>query len=308
MSVMPDSRWLRRMLVFGLLGVAAMTVVVPGILLARGTTGHDWYSAGKLTLEEAILAMGFSKYTAVAYRREYGDTWNIMRAAFVDFGPPVRARQRILATIGDGVMLGGGIGGTVFCLMLLGAAGHLRRGRTVASVEPVAYPYRHPAAWSPAGRIAGWLRSGGGRGRVGLVVMVSAADIEDLPEVDGFVEFANFPPDGGTGRAGPAGRFVPRAGALAAWRAPALLEGKGDQGAETATPAKTDTTGNRKPSSAPVRPDANPASADHAGAQPGATGKPVPTNPDGHLDTTDADNSTKDKADARRTGRGQNFY
>ena len=141
MSVMPDSRWLRRMLVFGLLGVAAMTVVVPGILLARGTTGHDWYSAGKLTLEEAILAMGFSKYTAVAYRREYGDTWNIMRAAFVDFGPPVRARrQRILATIGDGVMLGGGIGGTVFCLMLLGAAGHLRRGRTVASVEPVAYP------------------------------------------------------------------------------------------------------------------------------------------------------------------------
>ena len=78
------------------------------------------------------------------------------------------------------------------------------------------------------------------------MVMVSAADIEDLPEVDGFVEFANFPPDGGTGRAGPAGRFVPRAGALAAWRAPALLEGKGDQGAETATPAKTDTTGKSK--------------------------------------------------------------
>ena len=164
---------LSRMLRLGLLGVAAMTVVVPGILLAHVTTGHDWYAARKLTVAEAMLVVGFSKYETVAYRTEYGDTWNISRFAFVEYRPPIRARQRILSMIGDGVMLGAGIGGTVFCLMLLGAAGHLRRSRAVSTVEPApsAYPYRHPAPWGAAGRISGWFRPGGGRGRVALLAV-----------------------------------------------------------------------------------------------------------------------------------------
>ena len=126
---MSGARWPRRMVRLGLLGVAAMTLAVPVILLARGTTGHDWYSAAKLTAVEIALAVGFSKYTPVAYRDERGDGWNISRAGFVEFGPPVWAQRRILAAIGDGVMLGAGVGGTVFCLMLLGVAGHGRRGR-----------------------------------------------------------------------------------------------------------------------------------------------------------------------------------
>jgi len=186
------------MIRLGLLGVAAMTLAMPVILLARGTTGHDWYSAAKLTAVEIALAVGFSKYTPVAYRDERGDGWNISRAGFVEFGPPVWAQRRILAAIGDGVMLGAGVGGTVFCLMLLGAAGHGRRGRPGTALEPVEYLHRYPPASGPAGRIAEWVRPGL-RVRIALLV-VSPAELErllallgqrrrpgfiDLPEPDG---------------------------------------------------------------------------------------------------------------------------
>ena len=186
------------MIRLGLLGVAAMTLAVPVILLARGTTGHDWYSAAKLTAVEIALAVGFSKYTPVAYRDERGDGWNISRIGFVEFGPPVWAQRRILAAIGDGVMLGAGVGGTVFCLMLLGAAGQGRRRRRGTALEPVEYPHRYPRASGPAGRIAEWVRPGL-RARIALLV-VSPAELErllallgdrrrpgfiDLPEPDG---------------------------------------------------------------------------------------------------------------------------
>ena len=195
---MSGARWPRRMVRLGLLGVAAMTLAVPAILLARGTTGHDWYSAAKLTAVEIALAVGFSKYTPVAYRDERGDGWNISRAGFVEFGPPVWAQRRILAAIGDGVMLGAGVGGTVFCLMLLGAAGHVRRNRPGTALEPVEYPHRQLPAAGPAGRVAEWVRPGL-RARIALLV-VSPAELErllallgdrrrpgfiDLPEPDG---------------------------------------------------------------------------------------------------------------------------
>ena len=175
---MPGARCPRRMVRLGLLGVVAMTLAVPVILLARGTTGHDWYAAGKLTAVEIALAVGFSEYTPVAYRWKEGDTLNVSRAVFPEFGPPVRARQRILAAIGDGVMLGAGVGGTVFCLMLLGAAGHGRRGRTGTALEPVAHPYRHPSASDQARRVAEWVRPGL-RARIALLV-VSPAELERL--------------------------------------------------------------------------------------------------------------------------------
>ena len=175
---MSGARWPRRMVRLGLLGVAAMTLAVPVILLVRGTTGHDWYAAGKLTAVEIALAVGFSEYTPVAYRWKEGDTMNISRAVFPEFGPPVRARQRILAAIGDGVVLGAGVGGTVFCLMLLGAAGHGRRGRTGTALELVEYPRRHPPTAAPAGRIADWVRPGL-RARIALLV-VSPAELERL--------------------------------------------------------------------------------------------------------------------------------
>ena len=175
---MTGALWPRRMVRLGLLGVAAMTLAVPGILLARGTTGHDWYAARQVTLAEVTIAVGFSESTTVAYRTAYGDTWNIIRAAVAVFPSAVQARRHILATIGDGVMLGAGVGGTVFFLMLLGAAGHGRRARTGTAPEPVEYAHRHLPAANPAGRIADWVRPGL-RARIALLV-VSPAELERL--------------------------------------------------------------------------------------------------------------------------------
>lgn len=168
----------RRMVRLGLLGIVAMTLAAPGILLARGTTGHDWYAAGQVTLAKVMIAVGFSETTTLAYRTAEGDTWNIIRAAVAVFPSAVQARRRILHRIGDGVMLGAGVGGTVFGLMLFGAAGHGRRDRTGTALEPVEYPYRHPSASGYAGRIADWVRPGL-RARVALLA-VSPAELERL--------------------------------------------------------------------------------------------------------------------------------
>ena len=266
---MSGARWPRRMVRLGLLGVAAMTLAVPGILLARGTTGHDWYAAWKLTAVEIALAAGFSKYTSVAYRREYGDTWNIIRAAFVDFRPPVRARQRILTTIGDGVMLGAGVGGTVFCLMLFGAAGHGRRGRIGTALEPAKDPYRHPPTAGPAGRIADWVRPGL-RARIALLV-VSPAELDRLLSL------------------------------LGPTRRPGFVDLPGSDGVE---PAEAD-GGLLERTDAPSLP---PTERDGQGAEAAVPAMPAPAGPEGRPDTTKADNPTGDKPVRSKRPPGQKFY
>ena len=176
---MPGAQWPRRMVLLGLLGVAAAALAIPCFLLARDTTSHDWYAAGKLTFEEVRLAVGQSRFDFVAYRRKQGDTWELRRAVFVKFEPPVEARRRILGTVGDGVMLGAGVGGTVFCLMLLGAASHWRRGRTGTALEPAEGRFPHPSAWGrPAVPVEDQVRAGL-RMRIALLV-VSPADLERL--------------------------------------------------------------------------------------------------------------------------------
>ena len=50
-----------------------MAVLVAGLALALGTTGHDWYAAWKFTLVEAMLTAGFSDYGVVEYRTAAGE-------------------------------------------------------------------------------------------------------------------------------------------------------------------------------------------------------------------------------------------
>ena len=266
---MTGALWPRRMVRLGLLGVAAMTLAVPGILLARGTTGHDWYAAGKLTAVEIALAVGFSEYTPVAYRWKEGDTMKISRAVFVDFRSPVRARQRILAEIGDGVLLGAGVGGTVFCLMLLGAAGHRRRDRTGTALEPEAYPYRHPSTSSPAGRVAEWFRPGL-RARVALLA-VSPAELERLLALLGHGRrpgFIDLPGPGG-------GEPMEADGERLEWtEMPSLPPAeKGEAGSDSAVPAK-----------------------------------PTPADRGSRQDTTKTDKAAGSKAVGRRREPGEQFF
>ncbi len=266
---MSGARWPRRMVRLGLLGVAAMTLAVPVILLARGTTGHDWYAAGKLTVAEVMLAVGFSEYASVAYRRKSGDTWNISRTVFVEFEPALEARRRILATVGDGVMLGAGVGGTVFCLMLLGAGGQVRRGRTGTALEPAGYPYRHPPTAGPAGRIADWVRPGL-RARIALLA-VSPAELERLLALlgparrPGFIDLPG--PDG----------VVP-------------MEADGQHLERTETPSLP------------------PVENDELNTDAAVPATPTPADPGSRPDTTNTDQPAGDRAVARGREPGEQFF
>ena len=52
---------------------AAMAVLVVGIALAHGTTAHDWYAAGIVTVAEALIAVGFDEFALIQYRRVDGE-------------------------------------------------------------------------------------------------------------------------------------------------------------------------------------------------------------------------------------------
>lgn len=91
--VVAEPAVLRRMLAFGLFGVAAMTVLAPGIALMRGTTGHDWYAAGKLTAVNTAIAVGFDRNAPVVrYRRWNGRVERMSRDDMYWNGEALAAR------------------------------------------------------------------------------------------------------------------------------------------------------------------------------------------------------------------------
>ena len=285
---MSDSRWLRRMLGFGLLGVVGMTVLVPTVALLRGTTGHDWYAASKLTAIEIALAVGFDPHAPVVeYRTRKGAVERTSRYRFYFEGEALWARERILVTARDHALVGAGVSLGVVLLMLLGGAALLRRGGSgVAVVAPAAR-----GLWAPdrAGGNAGLSRPGFGGARIGLLV-VSPAEVERLVALHGHSGrpgYIDLPGPDGMERIEPGGGLLERADA------PALLPaGRGCRGVEAAVTAKPAPAGKRKQSRA------KPATANPAGAQPSGTGNPAPANPEG----------SPGKADVRKSGRGQNFY
>ena len=76
---MPDTdKWLVPLVAAGICA-AGMAVLVAGIALALGTTGHDWYAAWKLTLVEAMLTAGFDDYGVVEYCTAAGETLSVER-------------------------------------------------------------------------------------------------------------------------------------------------------------------------------------------------------------------------------------
>ena len=184
---MPDTdKWLVPLVAAGIFA-AGTAVLVAGIALALGTTGHDWYAAWKLTLVDAMLTIGFDDYGLVEYRTAAGETITVARYRLA-YGmyEPWSARRQILSLAGDRAVLGActGLALSAMWLAVLAAA-HLRQrvGGRRAFVEraPRVRPgyagrMRRPDDWSDDELIAALARRSG---RLG-VLLVSTDEVERL--------------------------------------------------------------------------------------------------------------------------------
>ena len=187
---MPDfGRWLS-VLAWAAILVAGMAVLVAGLGLALGTTGHDWQAAWKMTLAEVMVGIGFSETGLVGYRTADGETVTRYRLARL-MGEPWQARLKLLSMAADRAVLGACTGLALLAIWTaMLAASRLRRpsGRRGTVVEPSPRfrrertgRMRHPDGWSDGELIAALARRSG---RLG-VLLVSPEEIGPLPGDDG---------------------------------------------------------------------------------------------------------------------------
>ena len=102
-------RW-RRALVLGMLGAVAMALVLPPLALLRYTDAHDWYAARKVSVAQALIAVGFDENASTKYRLADGRTVTWLRDGMATYPRARESRRLILAVIGDNVVLGAGAG------------------------------------------------------------------------------------------------------------------------------------------------------------------------------------------------------
>ena len=142
---MVDLSVLRDYVRFTAVCAVAMAVLLTGLALVRDTTGYDWYAAARLTLTQAMLAVGFDPYASTEYRMGSGLTLPMMRGVLSELDGPREARARILSAIADHAGLGAvaGIGCAATLLIWLGSGG--RWARLAAMREPVRAPPVKPA-------------------------------------------------------------------------------------------------------------------------------------------------------------------
>ena len=221
---MPDLRRCRRLALFTAVGAVTSALLLPVLALVRDTTGHDWYAADRLTLAQLMLGVGFEPYSVTTYRTPDGKVMKITRIGLSVYGEPIRARARILSTVGNHAGLGavaGGAGGAVLLITLgSGGSGRRRTGvleRAAAMERPVSR-----RLWNRDGVVDGVSLPGNGEARIGLVVL-SPTDVEGVAHVQGFVDVGAPLPGGGMGPE----QLAP--GAVAARRALALTAPLGDQ-------------------------------------------------------------------------------
>ena len=139
---MIDLDRLRRALVLGALGAAAMALLLPSLALTRYTTAHDWYAARKVSVAQALIFVGFDERASTKYRLADGRTVTWLRDGVATYPAALRSRRHILAVIGDNILLGA-ISGFVAVLALSGLL-------NLARHEPVGVS-RGPARRSSAG-------------------------------------------------------------------------------------------------------------------------------------------------------------
>ena len=102
------------------IGVASMALLACAIDLARGTTGHDWYATGKLTLTELLIGLGANDSAPVEYRTSKGEVLSLTRHALTFNGNALVGRWNVLYTARQAAELGAwwGFGGALLCLVL----------------------------------------------------------------------------------------------------------------------------------------------------------------------------------------------
>lgn len=168
---MIDLDRLRRALVLGALGAAAMALLLPPLALTRYTDAHDWYAARKVSVAQALIAVGFDELAFTDYRLADGTPVRWTRDGVATWPAARESRGLILAVIGDNILLGAIAGFVVVFTLsgLLNLARHEtagvwgaaarrpsaaeRRPGFIEGVPPYAAhePNRVPARAAPAG-------------------------------------------------------------------------------------------------------------------------------------------------------------
>ena len=146
---MIDLDRLRRALVLGALGAAAMALLLPALAALRYTDAQDWYAARKVSVAQALIAVGFDERASTKYRLANGRTVTWLRDGVATYPAALRSRRHILAVIGDNILLGA-ITGFVAVFAL---SGLLNLARHEAAGVSRAVTRRSPAA----GRRPGFL-------------------------------------------------------------------------------------------------------------------------------------------------------
>ena len=138
---MIDLDRLRRSLVLGALGAAAMALLLPALAALCYTDAQDWYAARKVSVAQVLIAVGFDERATTGYRLSDGRTVTWLRDGVATYPEALRSRSLILSVIGDNILLGA-ITGFVVLFTLSGLLNLARH--QPAGVSRV--PARRPSA------------------------------------------------------------------------------------------------------------------------------------------------------------------
>ena len=143
---MIDLDRLRRALVLGALGAAAMALLLPSLALMRYTDAQDWYAARKVSVAQALIAVGFDERASTKYRLADGRTVTWLRDGVATYPAALRSRSHILAVIGDNILLGACAGFVVLFTLsgLLNLARHEPAGVSGAAARRSPTAERRP--------------------------------------------------------------------------------------------------------------------------------------------------------------------
>ena len=111
-----------------------MAVLACAIMLARDTTGHDWYAAAKVTAADILLAVGFDEKVPIEYRNADGAIETKSRYRMTVSFEARWARHDILEAARDGATLGAlcGFAGALLCLVMVRRSTDNRHARRSA--------------------------------------------------------------------------------------------------------------------------------------------------------------------------------